>query len=73
MTQRRDPNSPAKVSSRRWKASVTLEYTEQAPETVRTEIVASSASTAASRAISAARRQLPGRRFASLSLLLEPL
>jgi hypothetical protein len=67
------PDSPAKVSRKRWRASTTFEYTEQAPETVRTEIAAGTASTAASRAVSQAKRELPGRRPSSILVLLEPL
>ncbi len=57
----------------RFKASVTFEYLEQAPETVRAEIVAGNAHTGASRAVKTARKALPRRRPTSMVVLLEPV
>jgi len=54
-----------------YKASVTYEFPEAAPETWRGAIVAGRPSTAASRAIEAARRVFPRRRPSSVVVLLE--
>lgn len=60
-----------RMPKRTYRASVTFEYGEQAPETARVEIVASNASIAASRSVREARRQLPGRRPSSIVVLVE--
>jgi hypothetical protein len=54
----------------RW--CVTFEFDEQAPETVRGEIVAGKAETAAHRAIKAAKKERPNTRARSIVVLLEP-
>lgn len=54
-----------------YQASVSLEFDLQPVLTVRTAIVAPSASTAASRAVRAARRKFPGTRPRSIVVVLE--
>jgi hypothetical protein len=54
-----------------YRAAVTFEFDEHAPETVRHEIAASTLHTAASRAVKAARKATPGQRPRSLVVLLE--
>jgi hypothetical protein len=55
----------------RFRAAVTFEYQEQAPDTWRGEIAAAAAQTGAHRAVVAAKRALPGRRPSSIVVLLE--
>ncbi len=57
----------------RYRYAVTFEYAEQAPETVRGELRLPNHSLAARRAVDGARRQCPGRRPTSISVLLEIL
>ncbi len=57
----------------RYQASVTFEFDEAALETFRTTVAAGMASTACSRAVTAARHARPNTRFASLVVVLEPL
>ena len=55
-----------------WSIAVTLENpTHAAPATVRVEIDARSVTTAVRKAIVAAKRQMPGRRWQSLVILVE--
>lgn len=56
---------------RPFKFAVTFEYDTQAPETVRGELELPNASLAARRALEAARKALPNRRWRSCSILLE--
>ena len=55
-----------------YKAVVWCEYDTPAPRAYRGEIVAGTASTAASRAVREARKAMPGSRPASILVLLEP-
>ena len=56
----------------KWTAAVTFESPEtQPPDTVRVVVESGSPSTAAARAIRAAQKQRPGKRFESLIVLLQ--
>ena len=55
----------------KFRYAVTLEFTEVGPETVRGELEAANARLGARRAVEAALRAHPGRRWASLVVLLE--
>ena len=57
----------------RLRCAVTFEHLQDAPETVRGEIAVSNPSLGARRAFEAAKRALPGRRWASVVILLERL
>lgn len=52
-------------------ASVTFEFDDAAPETVKVQIAAGSPSVACSRAVKAAQKARPNTRFRSLLVLLE--
>ena len=53
--------------------AVTFEYQQDAPETVRGEIAVGNPSLGARRALEAAKKALPRRRWSSVSILLERL
>lgn len=55
-----------------FKTSVTFEFNEAAPETVKGEIVCGKAETAAHRAVKAAKKARPNTRPSSIVVLLEP-
>lgn len=55
----------------RFKASATLEFPLAAPETIRTEVVATKPQTAAHRTVRELLRTHPRRKWASLVVLLE--
>jgi hypothetical protein len=55
----------------RYRTWCTFEFDEQAPETVRGEIVAATLNTAASRVGKAARKARPGRRPRAIVVVLE--
>jgi len=51
--------------------SVSFEYQEAPPDTVKGQVIAATAVTAAARAVKAARVQLPNKRPSSLVIVLE--
>ena len=55
----------------RYRASVTFEYDEKAPETLQTTITVPNAALGARRALEAAKAAYPNRRWSSVVIVLE--